>query len=63
MLEVLRTARFKYRIVAEAQETKDWFDNTPTSLMDALRHSQEALTNDDIVERTAKSLSVQLESS
>ena len=30
-------------------------------LMDALRHSQEALTKDDIVEQTAKSLSVQLE--
>jgi len=30
-------------------------------LMDALRHAQEALTKDDIVEHTAKSLSVQLE--
>ena len=29
--------------------------------MDALRHAQEALTKDDIVEQTARSLSVQLE--
>ena len=61
MLDALRTTQLKYRIVAETHETEDWFEGNPASLMDALRHSQEALTKDDIVEQTAKSLSVQLE--
>jgi hypothetical protein len=61
VLEALRTSELKYRIVAETYETEDWFEGNPASLMDALRHSQEALTKDDIVEQTAKSLSVQLE--
>jgi N-6 DNA Methylase len=61
MLEALRTTQLKYRIVTETDETADWFEGDPASLMDALRHSQEALTRDDIVEQTAKSLSVQLE--
>jgi hypothetical protein len=60
MLEVLSTAQLKYRIVAETYETEDWFEGNPASLMDALRHAQEALTKDDIVEQTAKSLSLQL---
>ena len=61
ILEALRTSQLKYRIVAETHETEDWFEGDPASLMDALRHAQEALTKDDIVEHTAKSLSVQLE--
>jgi len=60
ILEALRTSQLKYRIVAETRETEDWFEGNPASLMDALRHAQEALTKDDIVERTAKSLSAQL---
>jgi N-6 DNA Methylase len=61
MLDVLRKTQLKYRIVAETHETEDWFEGSPASLMDALRHSQEALTKDDIVEQTAKSLSVRLD--
>ena len=61
ILDVLKTAQLKYRIVAETHETEDWFEGDPTSLMDALRQAQEALTKDDIVEETAKSLSIQLE--
>jgi hypothetical protein len=61
LLEVLRKTQIKYRIVTETHETDRWFEGDPVSLMDALRHSQEALTKDDIVEKTAKSLSVQLE--
>lgn len=60
ILEVLSTSQLKYRIVAEANETESWFEGNPASLMDALRHAQEALTRDDIVERTAKSLSMRL---
>jgi len=61
MLEALRTSQLKYRIVAETQETQEWYEGTPASLMDALRHAQESLTKDDIVEQTAKSLSLVLE--
>lgn len=57
---VLRTSLLKFRIVAEADESPEWFEGTPASLMDALRRAQEALTKDDIVEQTAKSLSVHL---
>jgi hypothetical protein len=56
VLEKLRTSQLKYRIVTEAHETGEWFEGDPASLMDALRHAQEYLTKDDIVERTAKSL-------
>jgi hypothetical protein len=61
ILQVLGKAQIKYRIVAETYETQDWFEGDPASLMDALRHAQEALTRDDIVEETAKSLSVRLD--
>ncbi len=60
ILEVLRTAQLKYRIVSESGETQEWFEGNPASLMAALRRVQEALTRDDIVEKTAKSLSVHL---
>lgn len=56
----LQKSKFKYRIVSETQESA-WFEGTPASLMDALRRAQEALTKDDIVEQTAKALSMQLE--
>ncbi|MGH9676316.1 MAG: N-6 DNA methylase, partial [Candidatus Acidiferrum sp.] len=60
IIGLLKTAQLKYRIVAETHET-DWSEGTPASLMDALRRAQEALTKDDIVEETAKSLRMQLE--
>lgn len=60
IIDVLEKSTLHYRIVAETHES-DWFDGTPAALMDALRRAQEALTKDDIVEKTAKSLSVQLE--
>lgn len=60
ILEVLNISQLKYRIVAEANETDGWFEGNPASLMDALRHAQEALTRDDIVERTARGLSMRL---
>lgn len=61
VLDVLNNASLKYRIIAETHENEVWFDGTPSSLMDALRRSQEALTKDDIVEQTAKSLSEKLQ--
>jgi hypothetical protein len=56
VLEKLRASQLKYRIVSETHQTEEWFEGDPASLMDALRHAQEYLTKDDIVEKTAKSL-------
>jgi hypothetical protein len=61
VFDILKTAQLKYRVVAETHESEDWFEGTPSSLMEALRRVQESLTKDDIVEKTAKSLSIKLE--
>lgn len=61
LLEKLEKSQLKYRIVSETHSGDDWFEGSPSSLMDALRRVQEALTRDDIVEQTAKSLSIQLD--
>ncbi len=61
VLEVLGRSQIKYRILTETYETQEWFEGDPASFMDALRHAQEALTRDDIVEQTARSLSVRLD--
>ena len=61
VFDVLKAANLKYRIVAETHESEDWFEGTPAALMDALRRVQEALAKDDIVEKTAKSLSARLD--
>jgi len=60
LLEMLSSAELKYCIVAENNES-NWFEGSPASLMDALRRAQESLTEDDIVERTARALSARLE--
>ena len=60
LAERLEAAQLTYRIVSESGET-EWFEGTPTSIMGALRRTQDALTQDDIVEETAKSLSHRLE--
>src|SRR5882724_3716040 len=60
VLGILETSELQYCIVSETSES-DWFEGTPASLMGALRRAQEALTKDDIVETTAKSLSMNLE--
>lgn len=61
IIEVLEKSTLRYRIVAETHESETWFEGTPAALMDALRRAQETLSEDDIVEQTAKSLSMQLE--
>ncbi len=60
VLDVLANTELKYSIITEAQET-DWYQGNPSALMDSLRHAQEALTRDDIVEKTARLLSDKLE--
>jgi hypothetical protein len=54
ILSVLEKSKLRYRIISEADETEDWFEGSPASLMDALRRAQEGLTKDDIVEETSK---------
>ena len=61
ILEVLERSPLKYRIVSEGGESDDWYEGTPAALMDGLRRAQESLTEDNLVEQTAKSLSIQLE--
>ncbi len=48
-------------LVESTNESEAWFEGTPGALIAALRRAQESLTKDDIVETTAKSLSMQLE--
>ena len=61
ILDVLARSQLRFRIIAETHELDDWFEGNPSSLMDALRRAQEALTKDNIVEQTAKALSTKLE--
>lgn len=62
IISVLQKATLTYRIVAETHESEDWYEGTPADLMETLRRAQEALTEDNIVEQTANSLSLQLQS-
>lgn len=56
----LQQAQITFCIVSETGET-EWYDGTPSGIMDALRRAQVTLAQDNIVERTAKSLSERLE--
>jgi hypothetical protein len=58
---ILEKSVLKFRIISETHESESWFEGTPGTLIGALRRAQEALTKDDIVETTAKALSLQLE--
>ena len=57
----LESCQIQYRITSEASESEDWFEGSPASLMSALRRVHEALAKDDVVEQTAKALSIQLQ--
>ena len=56
LLDALSRARLHYCIITETHEGEDWFEGSPAALMESLRRAQEALTQDDIVEQTAKAL-------
>ncbi len=60
ILDTLSDARLRYCIITETSDGNDWFEGNPASLMESLRRAQEALSQDDIVERTAKALHGQL---
>lgn len=62
LLDVLTETELKYRIITETIESEDWLEGGPASIMEALRRAQESLVEDDVVEKTAKSLSVHLDS-
>ena len=61
ILEKLETTELKFRIVSESEENDSWYEDTPANILAAIRRAQEALAKDDIVERTAKKLSAQLD--
>ncbi|NRF10805.1 N-6 DNA methylase [Agrobacterium pusense] len=61
IMDVLAGTKLRYRIVTETFESENWFEGSPSALMESLRRAQESLTQDDIVEKTAKALSVHLE--
>ena len=61
IIETLEDSKLRYQIVSETNESGEWFQGTPASLMASIRRVQQALAQDDIVERTAKQLSSQLE--
>lgn len=61
IIQALEQTKLRFRIVAETHESPNWSQGGPSDLMDALRRAQEALTKDNIVEQTAKALSLQLE--
>ncbi len=61
VIKELENAKLRFRIVSEAEENESWFEGTPSNILAAIRRAQEALAKDDIVERTAKKLSTQLE--
>ena len=60
LLDALSRARLRYCIITETHAGDDWFEGSPTALMESLRRAQEALTQDDIVEQTAKALHARL---
>jgi len=60
IFDTLATSRLRYRIVTETFEWDEWLEGDPASLMEAFRRAQETLTQDDIVEKTAKALNIQL---
>ncbi|MBI2717354.1 MAG: N-6 DNA methylase [Rhizobiales bacterium] len=62
LLDVLAVTQLRYRIIAETIESDEWHEGDPASIMEALRRAQETLVQDDVVEKTAKSLSIHLDS-
>lgn len=61
LLTILQHSQLKYRIITETDEGSSWYEGTPAALMEAFRRAQETLTKDDIVEKTAHSLSSRLQ--
>ena len=56
LLDALTEARLRYCIITETSEGGEWFEGDPAALMEALRRAQNVLSQDDIVEHTAKAL-------
>ena len=56
LLDTLTEARLRYCIITETSEGGEWFEGDPAALMEALRRAQNVLSQDDIVEQTAKAL-------
>lgn len=57
ILNALAEASLSFRIVTETFESERWIEGTSGSLMECLCRAQVSLAKDDIVEKTARSLS------
>lgn len=62
LIEELDATPLRYRVLSETMEVPDWSEGTPASIMDSLRRAQETLVKDDVVDQTAKSLKIYLDS-
>lgn len=60
LLDTLAATPLQFQILSEAGETP-WLSGTPEALLAAMRRAQEALVQDDIVEKAAESLSQRLD--
>ena len=60
VLDELESAELKYCVVSESEDKESWYEGTPANVLAAIRRVQEALSKDDIVQRTARKLSAQL---
>lgn len=58
--EKLKEAMLRFRIHSEAGDT-EWYEGTPSALLDSLRRAQEVLAHDDVVSAAALSLSQRLD--
>lgn len=61
LVDTLRETRLLYHIISEASVSGNWVEGTPSTIVEALCRTQECLARDDIVEKAASSLSLNLE--
>lgn len=61
ILNVLESSTLRFCIVTETSENETCHEGPPSALMESMRRAQETLTQDDIVEETAKSLNHRLQ--
>ncbi len=61
ILSVFERAPLLYRIEGESGISSEWYEGTAHEILEALRRARDALAQDDVVQRTADSLSARLQ--
>lgn len=59
--DTLSTATLSFCVLSEMDESPEWHEAMPSDLLMTLRRTQDALAQDNVVERVAQSLRIQLE--